>query len=178
MTSSSPYTCAAIIVAPHGIRGHVKVKSFLEDPTCLKAYSPFCTEQGEEEYKITKILSRTKDVLVVALEGIGDRTAAELVRGVKLMVKREQLPELAEDTFYHEDLLGLQVMSSQNQSLGQVHALFNFGAGDIMEIQTIEGKLEMFPFSRALVPEIDLQKGFLKLSSEGDVWSGGSKNGA
>lgn len=178
MFSASPSICAGIIVAPHGICGHVKVKCFLEDPTRLQEYSPFSDEQGKETYKVDKILGRTKDMLTISLAGVADRTAAEALRGVKLMFARDHLPALSEDTFYHTDLIGLQVLSSENQPVGVVHALYNFGAGDILEIQIGSKKLEMIPFSHAIVPEIDLKKGTIILSSEGDDLLQGGKNDA
>src|SRR4051812_17039877 len=107
MSSSSPSICAGIVVAPHGVCGHVKVKCFLEDPTRLQEYSPFCDEQGKATYMVNKILSCTHDMLTVSLSGVADRTAAEALRGTKLMFARERLPALSEDTFYHSDLVGL-----------------------------------------------------------------------
>ncbi len=170
--------CAALITAPHGIRGHVKVKCFLEDPRQFKAYSPYSNEQGQEAYTVTKVLTQDKDVLVVSLEGLTDRNDAERLKGSPLMLSREVLPELEEDTFYHADLKGLEVLSSRDEPCGKVHALYNFGAGEILEIEPAQGKLVMLPFTHAMVPDIEVKKGFLRLSEAGDTVLKGGSDGA
>src|SRR3990167_5827274 len=144
--ASTPF-CAAVIASAHGIHGHVKVKCFLEDPSMFMNYSPYLNEKGEEAYKVKKVLVQDKDVLTIALEGLVDRTTAEHLRGANLLLSPERLPALSEDTFYHIDLVGLMVKSSANQPLGEVHALYNFGAGDLLEVKTLEGKLQIIPFT-------------------------------
>ncbi len=161
---------AAVIAAAHGIRGHVKVKCFLEDPSLLKTYSPFLNEQGKQTYTIDKILSRTKDVLIISLEGVTNRDQAELLKGTQLLFSRERLPVLAEDTFYHDELIGLTVKSPQGQSLGKVRSIYNFGAGELLEIKTLKGNLEMIPFTQQIVPDISVQSGVLHLSTEGELF--------
>jgi len=160
--------CAAIITSAHGLQGHVKVKCFLENPRDLKAYSPFCNPEGEPVYKITKVLSQTQEMATISLEGIKDRTQAEALKGTELMVPRERLKPLTEDTFYHQDLIGLSVHSPQGTRIGHVYALHNFGAGDILEVQTLEDKLIMLPFTHAMVPIVHVADGFVQLSAQGE----------
>ncbi|HUX80670.1 MAG TPA: ribosome maturation factor RimM [Alphaproteobacteria bacterium] len=165
-----PLICAAVIASAHGIRGHVKVKCFLEDPALFKTYSPFLNEIGEEVYKIEKVFSQNKDIFIVSLRGVADRNQAELLRSAKLMLPKERLPELSEDTFYHRELIGLSVRSLQGQLLGEVHALYNFGAGELIELKTLAGDLKMIPFTRETVPEIKLEEGTLLLSDAGEMF--------
>ena len=85
------------------------------------------------------------------------------------MLPRERLPELSEDTFYHRDLIGLSVSLSQGQTLGKVHALYNFGAGELLEVKTLKGT-SMIPFTHAMVPEMNLKKGCSHFSEEGEMF--------
>ena len=169
-SQASSLFCAAVITSAHGVHGHVKVKCFLEDPTQLKAYSPYSNEAGESLYAVKKVLSHQKDVLVVSFEGITDRNKAEELRGTKLMVFQERLPHLIDDTYYHRDLIGLAVYSAKGKSLGVVHAFHNFGAGDLLEIKICTGILQMLPFTHEMVPEIDLENRLLRLSEAADVF--------
>jgi 16S rRNA processing protein RimM len=169
-THDSSLFCAAVIATAHGVRGHVKVKCFMEDPSQFKTYSPYSNESGEVSYVVEKVISQTKDILIVSLKGVQDRTQAEHLRGAQLMLSRERLPNLSEDTFYHRDLIGLEVLSVTGDRLGVVHALHKYGAGDILEVQTSDDKLEMIPFTKKSVPEVDLQKGCLVLSKEGETF--------
>jgi 16S rRNA processing protein RimM len=167
--SNQKLLSAAIITAAHGIQGHVKVKCFLENPGDFEAYSPFSNEKGEKIYKINKILSQNKDILIVSFEGIKTRTEAEQLKGKTLMVAREHLPKLLDDTFYHADLIELSVKSTKNRELGIVHRIFNFGAGDILEIKTQKNKLVMVPFTQVMVPMVNIQQGFVSLSPAGEA---------
>ena len=162
--------CAAVIASAHGVQGHVKIKCFLEDPSHLKNYSPFSNENGEAIYTVKNVLSQNKDILIVTLEGITDRNAAELLNGAKLMLSRERLPELSEGIFYHNDLIGLSVEFPKGQLLGKVHAVHNFGAGELLEIETLKGDLQMIPFTEVTVPEVNAKKGTLLLSEEGEIF--------
>lgn len=182
MTTDSSQTsslfCAAVVASAHGVHGHVKIKCFLEDPTHFKDYSPFLNERGEGSYKVKKILSQDKDILIVSFEGIIDRNAAEQLRGTKLMAPIGHLPKLPEETFYHRDLIGLSVLSSHGESFGKVHALYNFGAGELLEVKTSKEDLQMIPFTKILVPEINLKEGILLLSKEGERLLKRGNNGA
>ena len=169
-SQAHPLFCAAVIASAHGVRGHVKVKCFLEDPTLLKTYSTFLNEKGEDVYRIEKVLSQDKDILIVSLQGVTDRNQAELLRGAKLMLPTERLPKLSEDTFYHSELIGLSVKSPQGQPLGMVNALYNFGAGELLEVKTLRGDLQMIPFTRDIVPEVNAKEGDLLLSEEGEMF--------
>jgi 16S rRNA processing protein RimM len=162
--------CAAVIASAHGIQGHVKVKCFLEDPAQLKTYSPYSNEEGESVYAVKKVLSQTKDVLIVSLEGVTTRTEAEDLRGAKLMLDSERLPALVDDTYYHKDLIGLPVISKKGQPVGTVHALYNFGAGELLEVKANTGTLHMIPFTHEMVVEVNLEKKTLHLSSEADLF--------
>jgi len=170
--------CAAVVASAHGIRGHVKVKCFLEDPSHLKDYSPFLNEKGETAYTVDKILSQKKDVLVVALENVTDRSQAELLKGAKFLLSRDKLPELSEHMFYHTDLVGLPVKSSTKKILGEVNALYNFGAGELLEIKTSEENLYMVPFTTATIPEVNLGEGYVVLSLEGEAFLMGGNDDA
>lgn len=174
--TSSPF-CAAVIASAHGVHGHVKVKCFLEDPTRFKSYSPFSNEAGESVYTVKKVLSQNKDVLVVSLDGVIDRTMAEGMRGEKLMLSPDRLPRLVEDTYYHKDLIGLSVMGTNGRSLGTVHALHNFGAGDLLEVKT-STDLVMVPFTHDMVPEINLEAGIVRLSEDGEAFLEGGSDDA
>lgn len=173
---ATSHFCAAVVASAHGVRGHVKVKCFLEDPSTLKSFSPFTNEAADKTYKVEKVFSQDKDLLIISLEGVSDRNAAESLKGEKLMLSIEQLPKLSEGTFYHRDLIGLSVKSSGNKSLGEVQALYNFGAGDLLEVKISNDGLQMIPFTEAFVPEVNLKGGFLLLSAEGEMFLKGGNN--
>ena len=147
----------ARIGAAHGVRGEVKLWPFTQDPLAVATYGPLETEDGTRRFKVES-LRPAKDHLVARLAGIGDRSAAEALRNLELFVPRDRLPPIDEpDTFYHADLVGLDVVTQDGAQVGTVHAVHNFGAGDILEIMPIgRGDAVMLPFTEATVPKIDL----------------------
>lgn len=168
LSPSKDLFCAAVITSAHGLQGHVKVKCFLENPQDFKNYSAFCNEEGQPLFTLKKVLSQDQDRLLISLEGVGDRTQAEALKGTFLRLPRETLKKLPEDQFYYQDLISLEVRSHKEHSLGQVHAMHNFGAGDILEIRTLHQGLVMIPFTHGLVPLIQIEAGFVQLSEEGE----------
>ncbi len=158
--------CLGVIVGVHGLKGQVKVKSFTEDPAALASYGPLSDQSGSRSFALS-VVGRAKGTLLAAIAGVTDRTQAEALRGTELYVERSALPETeAREVFYHADLIGLVAEDGTGKRLGQVIGLHNHGAGDLIEIapESAEqgaGQSLLLPFTRAVVPLIDLDKGKL-----------------
>ncbi|WP_407965439.1 ribosome maturation factor RimM [Bartonella sp. C271] len=150
----------AIIGAAHGIKGDVFIKVLSTKPHSLKGYSVFYDETGRSYEVVTFRVQ--KNNAIIHFKGIEERSAAEALRGIKLYVERSQLADdLVEDEFYQIDLIGLCVYNCAKQLLGKVSGFFNFGAGDLIEIQLVSGKKVLISFSKAAVPKICVASGFL-----------------
>ncbi|HEY6024414.1 MAG TPA: ribosome maturation factor RimM [Pseudolabrys sp.] len=149
--------CVARIGAAHGVRGEVKLWSFTEDPAAVASYGPLETQDGTRRFEI-EALRPAKDHFVARIAGIDDRDAAERLRNLELYIARARLPKIDEDdTFYHADLIGLDVVTPDGTQVGTVRALHNFGAGDIIEIVPVgSGEPLMLPFNETTVPKVDL----------------------
>ncbi|RAI04531.1 16S rRNA processing protein RimM [Acuticoccus sediminis] len=152
-----PDIVMATIGAPHGVRGAVKLTVFSEDPLSLRRYNPFQTADGRA-VKLTSVKAIGK-AIVATIEGIDDRNAAEPLRGTELFVPRTRLPRPDEDEFYHVDLIGLEARLRDGTVLGTIRGVFDFGAGDLLDI--VGGKPLIVPFTREVVPEVDIAGGFV-----------------
>ena len=132
----------AVVTGAHGVTGEVRLKVFAED---LKAHKAF--NQGALTLKALRI---TPQGAIARFAEIPDRTAAEKLRGTELAVPRSALPPLGEGEYYHADLIGLPCISSEGEALGEIVAVENFGAGDIVEVQRpgVDGK----PGKRFMAP--------------------------
>ena len=150
------------IGAAHGIKGEVRVQSFTEDPLALVSYGPLSTNRPGLTIRILAARTTT-NVLVARIEGVTDRNAAEKLNGVELFIDRALLPEPEdEDDFYHADLLGLRAQLADGTSLGTVSAIPNFGAGDLIEVRDERtGGTYLYPFTKAVVPDIRIDDGYL-----------------
>jgi 16S rRNA processing protein RimM len=150
--------CVARIGAPHGIRGAVKFWTFTEDPFAVQSYGPLRTKDGARSFEIASARA-AKDHLVVTLKGVATREDAERLNGIELYVSRDRLPATDEDEYYHSDLIGLAAVTTAGEPIGQVLAIHNFGAGDIIEIAPLQGNTLLLPFTNAVVPTVDIAGG-------------------
>ena len=148
----------AQIGAPHGVRGEVRLWPFTADPMALRDYGALESEDGAQRFEI-ETLRPAKDHLVARLRGIADRDAAEQLTNTKLFVPRSRLPAPEPDEFYHADLIGLPVFDTNDQQLGTVTAVLNFGAGDLLEVQPAVGATVLLTFTQAVVPVVDVAGG-------------------
>lgn len=149
----------AEIVGVHGIRGFVKLKVFSEYPEALAEGPPLCDSTGKTEYTLLS-LKPHGNIWLCELEGVTDRTAAEKLRGTKLYLSREHLPEIkgSKQTYYHADLVGMAAKDAKGEAVGKVIAVVNFGAGDLLEIKPPKGASFYLPFSNRAVPVVDVKK--------------------
>jgi 16S rRNA processing protein RimM len=147
------------IVAAHGIRGEVVLRSHTADPEAIAAYGPLSDEVGQRTFLIASAKATTKGV-IARIKGVTTRNEAEALRGTKLYVSRNALPSPDDGDYYHEDLVGLTAVSPDGVTFGKVVAMQNFGAGDLVEIQLAGSKLtEFIPFTDACVPSVDIAAG-------------------
>jgi 16S rRNA processing protein RimM len=150
--------CVGIVTGPQGIRGAVRVKSFTADPLAIGAYGAVTDERGIRVFTL-KAVAQVKGTVIAELSGVADRNAAEALKGLRLYVRRDQLPPAEAEEFYHADLIGLAAELVSGEVLGKVGAVYDFGAGDALEILTAEGAVVMVPFTKAAVPVIDVAGG-------------------
>ena len=149
--------CVGVIGGVHGVRGLVRVKPFTTDPSAIVTYGPLTDEAGRRRFSLD-LRSWHRDVWLAAIEGVEDRQTAETLRGTMLFVERDRMPETAdEEEYYHADLVGLVAERAGGERLGTVRAIFDFGAGDVVEIALDRGGSVTVPFTKAVVPEVDLR---------------------
>jgi 16S rRNA processing protein RimM len=152
------------IGAAHGIKGQVRITTHTQDPEAIGSYGPLATDRPGLTITITK-LRLQKNVIIAHIKGITDRTAAEQLNGVGLYVDRDRLPDPDdEDDFYHADLIGLEARIDSGVIIGKVSAVPNYGAGDLLEVRDPQsGDTYLYPFTKAVVPVINIAEGYLTI---------------
>ncbi len=144
--------------APHGVRGEIRLKSYTQDPMSIADYGTLRDPTGRE-FTLTAARLLKDDLLVVRVKGVADRDAAQKLTNAKLYISREKLPAPDEDEFYCRDLIGLRAETRDGVLLGTIVAVPNYGAGDILEVAPPAGETLLFPFTRAVAPEVDFAGG-------------------
>lgn len=147
------------IAGAHGIRGDLVVHAFTELPEAIGDYGVLTDAEGGRALRL-KVQRVTPKGVIARVTGVGDRTAAEKLKGAELWVAREQLPDTEPGEFYYEDLVGLTAIDRNGEAFGEVVAVANYGAGDLLEIKLSGArKTELVPFKEAFVPEVDIAGG-------------------
>lgn len=160
------------IAGAHGIRGAVLVRSYTAEPEAIAGYGPLEDEAGGRCY-VLHVEGATAKGLICRVEGIGDRTQAEALKGVALYVRRDRLPPPGAGEYYHADLIGLQAATKAGAPLGTVIAVLNYGAGDILEVRPAgETRTVLYPMTEAVVLGVDLAKGMIVLAPPEEVDAG------
>jgi 16S rRNA processing protein RimM len=144
--------------APHGVRGAIRLQSFTEQPRAIAAYGPLLDATAERRFIVEALRPVKDDLFIAKLQGIASRSAAEALIHLELFVPRASLPNLAPEEFYLADLIGLEAVTEDGSRFGRIIAVPDYGGGPLLEIERLEGgDTVLFPFTRAIVPVVDLE---------------------
>ena len=144
-----------------GVRGEVRITTFTATPQALLNYRDLKREDGS--VGLTLLSGRpAKAGLVAKVKEIATPEQADALRGLRLYIPRDLLPEPDEDEFYLADLIGLEARDPEGAVIGRIKAVHNFGAGDLLEIEPAErGASWWLAFTRETVPEVRLAEGVI-----------------
>ncbi|WDP92679.1 MAG: 16S rRNA processing protein RimM [Desulfobacter sp.] len=163
MTGSTWLTIGKITGA-HGLAGNLKVWSYADSPdTFAKGRKIMLRDEGGDNggtFTIVKASPRKKGILLV-LKEVSDRDTSESLVGKEILMDRAQLPELEDNTWYWEDLTGLQVTDHELGNLGKVDRLFSTGADDILVVLGADKTEVLIPMNSHFVDEVNLDAGKL-----------------
>lgn len=153
------------IIAAHGIRGDVLIKTFTGDPMDIGNYGSLTSADGGTPIEVEPQRLNNKGGLIASVKGVRDRNGAEALRGAELWVARAQLPEPDPGEFYYVDLIGLEAVDLSGQRFGRVQSVDNYGGGDLLEVMIDEtGKSELIPFKKEYVPSVDIDGGRISVA--------------
>mgnify|MGYP001823887103 FL=1 len=150
------------IVGAHGVKGNLKVYSYAES---LSVFNPgssilvVCAGKIEKNYTIKWVKPHGRRILL-SLEGIGSRDAAETLIGSKLLVERSTFPELEEGSYYWCDIIGLTVFTTDEQYIGRVESIISTGSNDVFVVKDLDKGDDdetLIPALESVVLEIDFE---------------------
>lgn len=121
----------------HGVKGLVKLRVHVED-TDLFSATLYTDAHSAKTIKL-KLKNAMKDHWLAEVEGYNDRTAAETLRGTKIYIDRDALPDLGDDEHYYVDLVGMECIDESGNIIGTVIDVTNFGASDLLDIKPPSG---------------------------------------
>jgi 16S rRNA processing protein RimM len=154
------------IVNTHGIKGEIKINPYTDDIVKLSRaksiyFESDLTTKVQVEY--SKIIS---SFVIFKLKGIDTPEEASKLKQKYIYIERNENEKLEEDTYYIDDLIGLQVISIDNNSvIGTISYIFNTGANDIYEVKLNDGKNAYLPAIKDVIKKVDIEdkKVYVKL---------------
>lgn len=147
----------AVIGQPHGLKGEVRLDVRTDSPEQRLAVGSVLetdpAEAGPLEVRKTRIY---KDTWYVAFEGVTDRTAAESLRGVELIIETDEEEERDAESWYAHELVGLEALDPDGYTLGTVTGLEPMPAQDLLVVEEPDGRITRVPFVKEIVVEVDI----------------------
>ena len=141
------------IVAPHGVRGDLRILPDTDRPEMFKTLKKI--QVGGRPY--TLLSGRPhKRVYIVHLKGVDDRNTAETLIGKDVEVPVSMLPERNDGTYYYFELIGLRVVTEKGESVGTLTEVIETGANDVYSVKTEEGKEILLPAIPSCILQVDL----------------------
>ena len=150
----------------YGIRGWLRLHAYGDDPLAWQEIPVWYIgkEGGPWREVALKGLKVHGNGLVVALDGVDDRTAAEALKGFLVGAPREGLPKTASNEYYWADLLGLVVVNEADEILGTVAGLLETGANDVLRVVAEDGTERLLPFVAAVVLAVEQESGRIRVA--------------
>jgi 16S rRNA processing protein RimM len=184
------YVAIAEIARPHGVQGELRVKVYNEHSTVLAKgrmvlllFAPphpagvstgprmGRKESERPDPRPTKITSVREGAgaLLIRLEGVADRDAADALRGAQIAVERDELPELADGEFYACDIEGARVELTNGDVIGKVLALESYPTCNVLRVALDEGRIIEVPLVDSYVALVDAEAHLVKLHHIGEL---------
>lgn len=147
---------------PHGVRGEVTVEVRTDDPDARFAPGTALATDPADVGPLTVEGARWhRGILLLTLAGVTDRDAAEELRGTLLVIDSADVPRSDDpDEFHDHELIGLTVVTTAGERVGEVADVLHHGQ-DLLVVSRPARDDAYVPFVKALVPEVDLDRGVL-----------------
>lgn len=155
------------MVKPHGVHGELKVRPHFAGSESLLSVEQVWLQAGSAaKPRAFGVVSarRANRFVLLALEGVGDMDAAEALRGARVLVSRDRLPDPGEDEFYLSDLVGARVQAPSGD-VGEVIEVRVHPSVDSLVIRRPDGSLVEQPLTEPWIESVDVEEARVRLST-------------
>lgn len=150
-----PKILIAVVLGAHGVKGGLRIHSLASDVRDLVNYGILRDNFGTE-YHISSGRHLKGDIVTLSFAEVLDRDKAESLKGLELFIDRDCLRSDNDGFYYHIDLIGLSVCAESGARLGEIIAVRNYGAGDLLEVRRLDGSEVLLIFSEVNVLSVDI----------------------
>ena len=157
--TAPPLLRAAFVKRPHGVRGQLRVEPLGGDAARFSRGLRLRVEGEGRELVVREAHALGDGDVLLELEGVDDRAAAEALREAYLCVSREKRRQLAEDEWFTYELVGLRARAADGAELGVVVDVEHYPEQDTLVIRGTDGNVSRLPLVRAFVQDVDVAGG-------------------
>jgi 16S rRNA processing protein RimM len=155
------------VAKAHGVTGELVVDVRTDDPELRFAPGAIlrakASDDGEHNYVVTAVRPHGNRLLL-RLEGVADRDAADALRGSLFVIDSEDLPPIDEsDTYYDHQLEGLLVRTAEGRDIGRVAEVLHTAGGELLAVDRAEAGELLVPFVTAIVTSVSLDTGIVEI---------------
>ncbi|HLA26993.1 MAG TPA: ribosome maturation factor RimM [Syntrophales bacterium] len=150
------------IVKPHGLKGSVKVLSYLESGDLLESLDRFSIRQRNDEtvsYSLKSLRVKGR-YIYLEMEGIETVEQAYALNGCPVLIPTDKLKALPEGEYYWQELIGLEVITEEGRPVGKLERIFSAGDSDVYVCTGGEREI-LLPAIEEVVRKIDPEKGVM-----------------
>ncbi|PIV00093.1 MAG: 16S rRNA processing protein RimM [Syntrophobacterales bacterium CG_4_8_14_3_um_filter_58_8] len=150
------------IVRSHGLTGRVKAVSYLESPETLHDVSGLFVGRSVQDAVFVPLVAvqTGKGFFILQLSGVDDRDAAERLRGSSVWISSEKIVKPPDGEYYWNQIIGLQVLTEEDEILGRIEAVFPTGSNDVYVCRG-RGREILLPAIEEVVRKIDTERGVM-----------------
>lgn len=145
------------VVRPHGVRGNLLVEAISDLIHSLEQGVEVHLGDSERKTRV-KYLRSHQNRYLLAVEGVHDRSEAEQYRGAEVLLSGQKTEDLPEGTYYHWQIVGLNVISDEGESLGTISRILETGANDVYVVEKEGAKELLLPAIDSVIVEVDLEQ--------------------
>ena len=142
------------VLKPQGIKGEVKIDYYSSNHDYLKSLKTVYV--GKTEYSV-KTVNVRNGFAYISFATVQDRNEAELLRNLDIWVEKDKAPELEDEEYFTDDLVGCTLVSEQNDILGHIVNIEKYGSADVFEIIGKNGQ-QSFPYVKGLIKSVNFEE--------------------
>ena len=155
-TNEDELLLVGTVGAPFGVRGQVKLNAISTHPEHLSRLRTVYVGEGLVPVKLQRAQLHKHNLVILTLDGYGDRNAAETLRGAEVFIRINDAAPLEEGEYFLHDLPGLAVLTTTGESVGTVREVLETGANDVLVVDRTEGGEVLVPMILQVVKVLDL----------------------
>jgi 16S rRNA processing protein RimM len=158
------YLKIGIITASHGVKGEMKVYPTTDDPARFKKLKTVFLElKGQMQLRDVESVRVSPDQVLLKLKGIEAPEEVKNYRQCGIFVARKDAVPLKKDEYFIADLLGMKVITDEEQELGTLKEVLPTGANDVYIVELNGGGEVLIPAIHECILSVDVESGIMKV---------------